>query len=153
MSPSEELTELEELALAECAAYLAKAYVGRIGFIHEERPQVLPVNYVADRDGNVVFRTGEQSILTGVAGQKVVFEVDGLDPGHRCGWSVCVHGVGHEVTDDHPMAARLRGLHVITWAPGRRDRLFVVIPSALTGRRIPVNLSSEEGWFPGIPAS
>jgi nitroimidazol reductase NimA-like FMN-containing flavoprotein (pyridoxamine 5'-phosphate oxidase superfamily) len=153
MRSSEVLTDLVVLTPLECASYLGKACVGRIGFVHGGRPEILPVNYAADREGTVVFRSTTRSILGAVVGQPVVFEVDGLDESRRSGWSVCVHGVGHELTDDHhPMAEQLRKLDVISWAPGQRDRWFAVIPSSLTGRRIPVSVSSEEGWFPGIPA-
>jgi nitroimidazol reductase NimA-like FMN-containing flavoprotein (pyridoxamine 5'-phosphate oxidase superfamily) len=153
MTASRELTELVVLTPVECASHLAKACVGRIGFMHAGQPEILPVNFASDREGTVVFRAAAHSILSEVVGQPVVFEVDGLDESRRCGWSVCVHGVGHELTEDHhPMAEQLRKLDVISWAPGQRDRWFVVIPTSLTGRRIPVSIASEEGWFPGIPA-
>jgi nitroimidazol reductase NimA-like FMN-containing flavoprotein (pyridoxamine 5'-phosphate oxidase superfamily) len=148
------LSDLAVLTHDDCVHRLLRGCVGRVGFVHDERPEVLPVNYAADADGRVVFRAGPNSVLRGVVGQPVVFEVDGADASRRSGWSVCVHGSGLEITDaDDPLASQLRKLPVITWAPGRRDRWFAVVPAAVTGRELPISVTGDEGWFPGVPAS
>jgi hypothetical protein len=148
------LSDLTVLTPDDCTERLVRGCVGRIGFVHDDRPEVLPVNYAADADGRVVFRSGPASVLSAIVGQPVVFEVDGADASRRSGWSVCVHGSGCEVTDaDDPLALQLRNLPVITWAPGRRDRWFAVVPVAITGRELPISMTGDEGWFPGVPAS
>ncbi len=72
-------TGLEVLSQAECTAKLASGCVGRVGLIVDGAPHVLPVNYAADATGEVVYRTAGDSLLATVAGQSVVFEVDGFD--------------------------------------------------------------------------
>jgi uncharacterized protein len=148
----DELDGLAVLTTTECLRLLGAGRVGRVGFVSGGRPRVLPVNYVASSAGEIVFRTTERSILTEVAGQPVAFEVDGYDETHRTGWSVCVHGPGREITHaDDVLARRLRDLHVLSWAPGRRDRWFVIVGDEITGRRIPMALTAAEfGWIEGV---
>jgi nitroimidazol reductase NimA-like FMN-containing flavoprotein (pyridoxamine 5'-phosphate oxidase superfamily) len=147
-----ELEGLEVLTAAECLRLLGVGRVGRVGFVSGGQPRVLPVNYAASSAGEIVFRTAERSILTEVAGAPAAFEVDGYDEARRTGWSVCVQGPAREITDsDDALAHRLRDLRVLTWAPGRRDRWFVIIGQEITGRRIPMTLTAAEfGWIEGV---
>jgi nitroimidazol reductase NimA-like FMN-containing flavoprotein (pyridoxamine 5'-phosphate oxidase superfamily) len=147
-----ELSGLEVLTPGDCVHLLAASRIGRVGFVASGQPHVLPVNYVIDDDGAVVFRTTAESILTSVADQPAAFEVDGFDERHRTGWSVCVHGLGREITGaDDPVARRLRGLSVVTWAPGQRDRWFAITPDQITGRRLPLAATAADfGWTPGV---
>ena len=116
------LEGLEVLSEVECLALLVRGCVGRLGFIVGGRPVVLPVNYSADELGVVVFRTAAGSLLTAVAHQPVAFEIDGVDPAHRTGWSVAVQGEATELTElGTPGVDRLRAMPVVTWAPGQRD--------------------------------
>jgi nitroimidazol reductase NimA-like FMN-containing flavoprotein (pyridoxamine 5'-phosphate oxidase superfamily) len=147
-----DLEQLEVLTADECLILLARTAIGRVGFVVAGQPHVLPVNYLADTDGTIVFRTHDRSILTGVAGHPATFEVDGYDERRRLGWSVCVHGDGRDITNvDDPTARRLRALDVVTWAPGRRDRWFAITADEITGRRIPLRASPASfGWVPGV---
>jgi nitroimidazol reductase NimA-like FMN-containing flavoprotein (pyridoxamine 5'-phosphate oxidase superfamily) len=146
------LDGLEILEPHECLTLLARCKVGRVGLVVSGAPRVLPVNYASDGDGNVIFRTADTSILTTVATRPVAFEVDGFDERYQTGWSVCVQGVGREITGaDDPMAQRLQQLNVITWAPGQRDRWFAITADEITGRRIPLAVApSDFGWIPGV---
>src|SRR6516165_9469453 len=99
MTTEMDLESLEVLTTDDCLMLLARAAIGRVGFVVAGRPIVLPVNYLADPDGTIVFRTHDRSILTAVARHSATFEVDGYDEAHRLGWSVCVHGEGREITD------------------------------------------------------
>ena len=152
MQDHNELDGLEVLSAAECLTLLGKGRIGRVGFVSDGQPHVLPVNYVASDAGEVVFRTTEDSVLAAVAGESAVFEIDGYDEQAKTGWSVCVHGPGREITDGNDVLAdRLRELTVITWAPGPRDRWFAILGDQLTGRRIPMTVTpSDRGWFAGI---
>ncbi len=152
MSHVDELTGLEVLSAGDCLVLLARTQIGRVGFVVNGRPHVLPVNFEVDRDATVVFRTTAASSLTAIDGEPVTFEVDGFDARTRLGWSVCVHGRGREISGaNDPTAQRLRDLGVVTWAPGRRDRWFAVIPDAITGRRLPLQaLPNDVGWSPGV---
>ena len=152
MTTEMDLESLEVLTTDDCLMLLARAAIGRVGFVVAGRPIVLPVNYLADPDSTIVFRTHDRSILTAVARHSATFEVDGYDEAHRLGWSVCVHGEGREITDsDDAVARRLRDLDVDTWAPGRRDRWFAIAADQITGRRLPLTASPASfGWLPGI---
>ena len=146
------ISELEVLSRAECTAKLASGCVGRVGLVANGSPHVLPVNYAADATGEILYRTAGESLLATVAGQSIVFEVDGFDEKAKSGWSVCVHGEAREViVPQGPTAARLVERGVITWAPGPRDRWFAIAPTELTGRKIPMTGVAEYlGWIEGV---
>jgi nitroimidazol reductase NimA-like FMN-containing flavoprotein (pyridoxamine 5'-phosphate oxidase superfamily) len=151
MSEEEHEIGLEVLGTEECLRLLADAVIGRVAFQAEGVPHLLPVNYAADADGTVVFRTAEHTVLQAVSGRPAVFEADGFDPVNHTGWSVCVRGIGREVTAGPDTAAqRLLELTVIPWAPGQRDRWFAISPDEVTGRRIPLVRAADFGWIPGV---
>ena len=66
-----------------CLRLLGTGRIGRVGFVSDGQPHVLPVNYVASDAGEVVFRTTDGSVLTAVAGGPAVFEIDGYDEQSR----------------------------------------------------------------------
>jgi hypothetical protein len=102
----------------------------------------------------VVFRTGDHSVLSGLATRKVAVEVDGYEVSSRSGWYVLVSGVVRELTFAGDVGAqRLRRLDVLPWAPGRRDRWFTVLPLAISGRRVARPHAETAVWFAGIPSS
>src|SRR5207344_1546822 len=76
---------LEVLPLAECLTLLADSRIGRVGFTVTGTPRVLPVNFIADADGSIVFRTAATSVLNRVAGHPAAFETDGYDERNRTG--------------------------------------------------------------------
>ena len=75
----------------ECWSRLREGTVGRVGVVVGGRLHILPVNY-ALADDDVVFRTAKGTLLDAAAGTPLVFEVDGIQPSTRSGWSVGVHG-------------------------------------------------------------
>jgi len=152
MPDSDELIDLERLSPEENLELLQFGRIGRVGFVADGVPHVLPVNYRADDQGTIVFRTTPASTLNAVAGARVAFEVDGFDERLQTGWSVCVGGRGQEITGlDDPTAQRLQRLSVVTWAPGRRERWFAITPDVITGRRLPLKATASDfGWMPGI---
>ncbi len=129
---------MEELDEAECLQLLASTTVGRVGFVVEDRPIVLPVNYAVD-GRTVVFRTGEGTVLNRAALQMIAFEVDKIDDATHSGWSVLAQGVAQDVgTAIDTRSEQLRQLALVTWAPDRRDRCFRLDADTLTGRRLSV---------------
>src|SRR6516162_8128494 len=132
----------QELSKSECFGLLARERVGRVAFVDDLGPIVMPVNFVLDRH-MVVFRTdGGTKLDTAVRGSRVAFEIDGTDETARTGWSVLVRGEAVEVTDPAELA-RLRKVRVSPWAPGPKTHYVRILPAKLTGRRI---------WAPGGPA-
>ncbi len=129
---------MEELDEAECLRLLASTTVGRVGFVVDGRPLVLPVNYAVDGH-TVVFRTGEGTVLNRTALQMIAFEVDKIDDETHTGWSVLAQGVAQDVgTAIDARSEQLRQLALVTWAPDRRDRWFRLDADTLTGRRLSV---------------
>ena len=125
----------QELSKSECFGLLARERVGRVAFVDELGPIVMPVNFVLDRH-MVVFRTDGGTKLDAAArGSRVAFEIDGTDAAARTGWSVLVRGEAIEVTDPAELA-RLRKVRVSPWAPGPKTHYVRILPAVLTGRRI-----------------
>ena len=125
------------LTKSECFDLLARELLGRVAFVDERGPIVLPVNFVLDRH-MVVFRAEEGAKLDAASrGSRVAFEVDGIEAATHTGWSVVVRGEAVEVTDPAELA-RLRELPLHPWAPGAKGRYVRILPATLTGRRISV---------------
>jgi nitroimidazol reductase NimA-like FMN-containing flavoprotein (pyridoxamine 5'-phosphate oxidase superfamily) len=127
---------LEILSAEDCRAHLAAGAVGRIGFVEEGGPVILPVNYTMDGHA-IVFRTAAGSKLSmGMMQRPVCFEVDDWDTVSHTGWSVLAKGVADEVLDDAEIA-RLEQLPVRPWSrPDLRDHWVRIMVEELTGRRI-----------------
>jgi uncharacterized protein len=115
----------------ECWSLLRDGTLGRVAVVVEGRPHILPVNY-ASADDDVVFRTAEGTLLDAAVGTPIAFEVDGVDPSTRSGWSVCVHGRSVLLDGAHPD----RFVPVDTWAPRGRDRWYRIVAEDITGRRL-----------------
>jgi nitroimidazol reductase NimA-like FMN-containing flavoprotein (pyridoxamine 5'-phosphate oxidase superfamily) len=130
------VTVVKELSREECLELLQyNSYVGRLGFIADGRPMILPVNYLAE-ETFLVFCTTPGTKLSSAAGAPVAFEVDGVRTLYRSGWSVLVQGVAHAVTDPEEIE-RLRRGPLTSWAnPGPQQWIRVSIDE-ISGRRIP----------------
>jgi nitroimidazol reductase NimA-like FMN-containing flavoprotein (pyridoxamine 5'-phosphate oxidase superfamily) len=127
---------MQELSREECLERLQfQSYVGRIGFIVDGRPVVLPVNYLADADA-VYFCTAPGTKLSALAGGAIVaFEVDDSRPLYHSGWSVLVSGAAHEVTDA-AVLERLRRGPLKSWAARPADHWVRIDIETISGRHI-----------------
>jgi len=127
---------LEELPPDECLRLLRQSVVGRVAVVIDDVPIVLPINYrlveteaatwiaVRTRPGNVIDR----------ASVHAAFEIDGIDPGSRQGWSVLARGTLHHVD---PEAADFQDrFDPHPWLLDERDAWMVIEPFAITGRRL-----------------
>lgn len=126
--------EMGVLSDEQCIELLKTTPLGRLGFLADDAPLVLPVNYAWD-DHSVVFRTLEGLKLAAAAeGQRVCFEVDGWDPKARTGWSVLVAGQAREVTDWAEQEA-LEQLGLVSWSRAKWRPIWIrVEPTEITGR-------------------
>lgn len=131
--------DVEELPREECLQLLQReSYVGRVGFIVEGRPMVLPVNYLAEKD-SVVFCTAPGTKLSHLAsGAPVAFEIDASRSLYESGWSVLIQGVAHEVVDEHELELLRRG-PLKSWATPSSEHWIRVSIDEISGRRIPGN--------------
>ena len=120
----------------ECLRHLQAARVGRVAFMADGYPLVLPVNHKMD-GSSVVFRTAFGSKLSAAAEElPVAFEVDRIDAEQKSGWSVLIHGAAR-IIDDPVDVARLDGLGVWPWADAVERHQWVGIRThQMTGRKI-----------------
>ena len=128
---------LTVLSIDDCMRLLSSHLprVGRIGFAADDKPVILPVNYVF-QEGTVVFRTDPGAKLSAAAvGEQVAFEVDAIDVDWREGWSVLVQGRAEEVLDGDELE-RLQSLPLHPWAPGSKASYVRIMTTEISGRRI-----------------
>lgn len=124
---------LEVLPPEECWKLIGSSPVGRISFVDEGSPMILPVNH-AVVGHRVVFRTARGTLLhEALMGRPVAFEVDGFDEAERSGWSVVLRGLAGLADDEDS----LDGLGLRPWADAvDRNDWVSVIPDEVSGRRI-----------------
>jgi transcriptional regulator with XRE-family HTH domain len=131
--PAEEAT-LVALNERESRRLLAARGISRFVFTTRRGPVAVPVNYRVV-DGDIIFRTAEDTTLTAVSdAEPVGFEVDRIDDAMSEGWSVLVTGRVRRVSPDE--LRRLETLRIEPWAGGQRTVYLRLEPRELTGRRI-----------------
>ncbi len=131
-----------ELDRAGCVTLLLSQRVGRVGLPGPET-SIVPVNYVFV-GGAVVFRTDAGSRTGAHEGDVVAFEVDGVDPVGRAGWSVTVRGRLMDAADVVAADAAIDEM-LETWAPGPKNRWFQIVVDEVTGRWVH---GAEPPWHP-----
>lgn len=134
--PEEPTSDVLMLSREECMQLLASHRFGRLA-VSMDSPVIRPVNYIFDeRSQSVAFRTAEGSkfhamLINGNA----AFEIDGIDPASRTGWSVIIVGMTEEVTSPSELR-RLDRLGLETWTPGRKAHWMRIRAWTVSGRRI-----------------
>jgi len=124
-----------ELNRAESLELLTSKTVGRLGFLSEDGPQILPLNY-ALVDQNVIVRTvAYGTVARSALDQRVAFEVDEVDEFLQAGWSVLVVGPAQLLTDAQLKQLRL-GTGPEPWAEGPRTLFISVACQHVSGRRL-----------------
>lgn len=125
----------DDLEEAVCWRLVNSVAVGRVGFVFDGEPFVLPVN-CAVIDGKIAFRTAGDSMLHTLGdGARVAFEADHLDPDHESGWSVLIRGNLWNVVDEE-LRRRLVEAPTHPWAPGPIHSWMIIVPSVVSGRSI-----------------
>lgn len=109
--------------------------VGRVGYINEGKPNILPVNYLAE-DVTVYFCTQEGTELSKLDGRPVAFEVDSSRSLSHSGWSVLVQGTAKSVSDREELE-RLERSGLQHWAWTEAAHWMRVPVEEISGRRIP----------------
>jgi nitroimidazol reductase NimA-like FMN-containing flavoprotein (pyridoxamine 5'-phosphate oxidase superfamily) len=149
MEPNDQIEQqrvtmvIEELAVEACWPRLAQVPTGRLCFVDNGEPMVLPLNHVVDGH-SVVVRTASGTATHRLAsGVTVAFEADATRPATCEGWSVVVRGHLAEVTDEQELAD-LGRLSLHPWASGRRDHYLRLRPWAVTGRVIRARAVDDE---------
>ncbi|MFT4164288.1 MAG: pyridoxamine 5'-phosphate oxidase family protein [Microlunatus sp.] len=117
----------------EALRLLAAKKVGRLAFVNDGWPTVLPMNFTLT-DDSIVFRTLAHGVGARAVGSRVAFEVDGIDDFLESGWSVVVTGTAEVLTEE--ALDQLGEKAPEPWAEGPRT-LFIAIPlERVTGRQL-----------------
>jgi nitroimidazol reductase NimA-like FMN-containing flavoprotein (pyridoxamine 5'-phosphate oxidase superfamily) len=126
---------LESLSQEQCLGLLREGTIGRIAFVVDGNPIILPVNYrlveptsgpllaVRTRPGGVIER----------APTNVAFEIDSIDHVHHQGWSVLVQG---ELLHANPTSAGFRERYDPESWLNDPEAWLLVNPWAITGRQL-----------------
>jgi uncharacterized protein len=123
------------LDTAECWVLLEARHLGRLAFVDQDGPVVLPVNYAVVNDV-VIFKTDAGSKLdAALRGDRLAFEIDGFDALEQVGWSVVVRGAAELVTDETELGL-LRSMPLVSWAPGVKPIYVRLGAAEVTGRQI-----------------
>ena len=125
---------LLDLSEEDCRRLLDSRTFGRLAFVDDQGPVVLPVNYVT-HGGAVLLRLSPHgSIGLHVRDRVVGLEVDDIDESARSGWSVLVRGTaGFVDADDLPVGLDARPQ---PWPEGVRSLHVRITPRSVTGRRL-----------------
>jgi uncharacterized protein len=129
---------MRTLERSECLELLAATRFGRLAVtLGDGAPVIRPVNYVFDdRSQSVMFRTEPGSKFHALLhAARAAFEIDGIDPATRTGWSVIIVGVTEEVTNPGEIR-RLDTLGLDVWALGDRGHWLRIRAGTVSGRRI-----------------
>jgi uncharacterized protein len=135
---SEPAAEVVDLDHAECLRLLAATSLGRLAVSVEGWPPVIrPVNYVFDESSqSILFRSARGSKLTALLlSTEAAFEIDGIEPDARTGWSVIVIGTAEEITQAAEVH-RLEQLGLRPLAPGHKPHWIRIRATVVSGRRI-----------------
>jgi nitroimidazol reductase NimA-like FMN-containing flavoprotein (pyridoxamine 5'-phosphate oxidase superfamily) len=127
---------MTSLSEQECLQMLATTTVGRIGFLADDRVQVIPVNFLLDgRD--VVVRTAPDGPLSTLRSSPVLvaFEVDHHEALAATGWSVLLNG--RVSTMSEQQLESIPGSSTrLPWAEGDRSLVLRLTPESISGRRV-----------------
>jgi CBS domain-containing protein/nitroimidazol reductase NimA-like FMN-containing flavoprotein (pyridoxamine 5'-phosphate oxidase superfamily) len=125
---------MQVLDLEECLKRLRSSPVGRLAFVLDGTPVILPVNHAVDGMTVVFATTWGSKLAVAESAEPVAFEVDGIDRARRSGWSVLVKGTASRVYDS-PAIERYEKLLLPSWTPPVEEVVWIAIRAdEITGR-------------------
>src|SRR5690242_12542049 len=134
---------IDAISEEDCLRLLRAGTLGRIAFVAEDGPIILPVNYrLAEPPSGplVAIRTRPGNVID-QAPESVAFEIDSIDQVHHRGWSVVVRG---ELMHASSGSAQVRNyLDSQPWISTDRDAWLLIDPFAITGRELH---TAESQW-------
>lgn len=129
--------DLIELTTEECLHLLRNTTVGRIGVVVDGHPLVLPINFRLIEPVDepwIIIRTRPGNSID-LAERRVAFEIDGVDPFNRQGWSVLVQGLLHDVNEQAAHWLKQR-MDPEPWVGEDRNLWLGIRIVELSGRRL-----------------
>lgn len=135
MIPGHEQAGVTILDVAACRELLDAGAIGRVGYIAEGRPMIVPVDYLV-HDNTIVFRADPGGKLLHIPLHHVCFEVDGSAADHV--WSVVVQGFARDLTTAiGPEYQAMRDLTLASHAPIENAHWISIDITEVSGRRLP----------------
>jgi nitroimidazol reductase NimA-like FMN-containing flavoprotein (pyridoxamine 5'-phosphate oxidase superfamily) len=128
---------LSELSPDECRTMLGLAAVGRVGFVIDGAPIILPVNFrvLSDEAGLwILLRTRVGNVIDR-APRQVAFEIDGINHEDQTGWSVLVQGQLHHL-DHNEVEVMERRFDPNPWVHDDRSSWLAIKPTVISGRKL-----------------
>jgi len=125
---------MQVLDLEDCLKRLRSTPLGRLAFVLDGTPVILPVNHAVDGSTVVFATTWGSKLSVAESAEPVAFEVDGFDRAGRRGWSVLVKGTASRVYDSSAIE-RYEKLLLPSWTPPMEEVVWVAIRAdEITGR-------------------
>ena len=142
-------SRLRDLSADECWQHLTDQRLGRIAYVVDGRPVVVPLNYLA-ADGLIWLKTASYTELAiHLPGQQAAFSVDHADEHTHTGWSVLVQGRAEHVLGAHPLVEDPAS-ELSPWPEGTRSMVFCLTPDTVSGRLLrQADVSPAAGRGPG----
>lgn len=124
---------LRVLSREECLALLrGHLGLGRIGYVVDGVPVIVPVNFMLDGD-SVVFCTAKGSKLSWLSNHsRLAFQADHSHPADESGWSVLIRGTAQEITD--PAEIRVVRSGPRSWAVPSTEHWVRIVIDQVSGR-------------------
>ena len=113
---------------------LSTTTIGRIGFVHDGRVQIHPVNFAVSGQ-ELLLRTSPDGLLADLtqAPVDVAFEVDYHDPIGSTAWNVLLHGSLSRASEEEAAGIAAR---VHPWAGEDRSLPLVLHIDSISGRNV-----------------
>jgi uncharacterized protein len=126
---------MRTLDRVECLEFLPTKKVGRLGYVTDDGPRIVPLNYTTTPDSIVVRTLAYGEVARSAVDQQVAFQIDDIDEFLQTGWSVLVVGTAKLVSvEELKQIMSVGGPE--PWAGGPRT-LFLRIPlTTVTGRQV-----------------
>jgi nitroimidazol reductase NimA-like FMN-containing flavoprotein (pyridoxamine 5'-phosphate oxidase superfamily) len=125
-----------DLSAERCWDLLATKSTGRIGYEHEGRVLIFPVNYLV-HDGAIYFRTAREGAVGAATPRpSMSFEIDLARPERSGGWSVLASGPATQVDDPELLKLLWGRIMPEPWGAGYRELFISIKPTILTGRSV-----------------
>lgn len=120
------------LSVEDCWQLLREQEFGRLAYVADGLPSIVPLNYAVDGE-QLVFRTAEGTKLTSLlADAHVAFEVDQVDDENETGSSVVVRGEARLLALEEEL--RLEQVGLRPWLRGDKAIIVAIRPTEITGR-------------------
>lgn len=121
------------LSPEDCWSLLRANEFGRLAYVDDGLPAIVPINYAVD-GAQLVFRTAPGAKLSSILTHAhVAFEIDHIDDDAEVGCSVVVRGRACVVPADDEL--RLEQVRLRPWLDADKPVIVAIRPDHVTGRR------------------